>query len=1371
MLSPKVNSCHSLRLGCGTTAEKLLFSKATVRSSCANPAANRPTPFCRRSSSKPDDGKTSLLLRSLDAYISNAAQILEDKATAGGKGSSSEKVPVQDEVVNAKESYVIEYTQVEDADLQARTKFRDRVVPPPPRVLAKPENRLHYFRGICKDTLNVEHLWNTYLSVVRDSSTLKELTRADFRHVLVRLRNYPNVRRLDRAREVLHQMERLGMERQAFEWNTELDILVLQGHYEEAIKYYQEGIEAGRQPNKVTYWTLVRAAANHQTAQDCANVFQEMKDKGFSPDAFAYANLAKAYAKEGNMSEMLKTISEAENDTSIQSPCPVRNLVARSSARLHDADTIMALLSDDISQSRVPSTSIYNYLMEVYIERDDIASATAVFNEMKRHQVPHDATTYSFLIRSYTKQDEYKKVENLWHAMIKRNACALTLPAYKSVLSMYARLKKMKEMERWLGHLRKSEAGAIDGTVIKIFDQAYYHAEDPKAFARFLHSVRDAKDSNFRIGTEPYLNVNLGRALNNNNLNLAEWYFTICRLHRVSVPPRSLLRLAERAAEDGRSSLAARCLLFIRQIKDQETEFKDQAARVVSRIVPTLELDQYIRISEMFHFMGLDIKVNFTKILDMFRTAAQAGTLLPAIDTYNKQNDKKIPLTRQLRSFVFAALLEHDLKGARIYAATIDTPEVVDDPKSVIVYRAKSVVNRMVNAGEYRKASKALELLGTLRISADAATCASIIKGLFKEAPPEGVDFYFKPFMKQLAPESQRILLYNAFLNGYADQGDDRKFHKYWVRMYMDPLVEANSKTYGARMRLFARLGDQNRLEKDLDFMEEKQIPVDKGTWRALIATFLEREDIEGVYRLLRRFKTSGQNPHVDIYIPVISFHQTKQQYEQMRQLFEDFVELGGQPTPIMYQSLLTAAARQGRGSKAEDLLRDMAKRGIEPDLYNFTAVLSAHAAEGNAEGALACYQRILDSGMQPSLVTDNALLAALAHAGDVPAVHQHLSRLQTKWGRQELDVSTLNALWRSFAMAGKLDQMYEYFSAYAKHPATLENGQKEYAVIRTLLIGHCRAGDVVGAAKQFQVLIEAGLVPDVKIYSAMIEACARNGDLLAIGEWVGRAESAGVVLDAVTASIAADSLVKAQRVSDAVSLIQRMQNKGVKLDAAVYTSLLAHYSQAGNIDGLDSVLKSMTVAKVEPSLSTWTTCMSGFSRGGRHEDALNIWAALRGDTVAREKYGMSMSGPPLQTSDIPGALLSVVFDVFGFAGRAEDARALWKVLQESEVAWNENHLASYVECLARLGHIDEGLALVKAKQMEMSRVGSKTCLALLSFLLKSKRMGDAKKFLSWVEKRKGAWFVEFLGQKYPQLMEDVRAGEPSIWQRVGWAK
>ncbi|ONM00938.1 Pentatricopeptide repeat-containing protein MRL1 chloroplastic [Zea mays] len=268
------------------------------------------------------------------------------------------------------------------------------------------------------------------------------------------------------------------------------------------------------------------------------------------------------------------------------------------------------------------------------------------------------------------------------------------------------------------------------------------------------------------------------------------------------------------------------------------------------------------------------------------------------------------------------------------------------------------------------------------------------------------------------------------------------------------------------------------------------------------------------------------------------------------------------------------------------------------------------------------------------------------------------------------------------------------FFSMCKKQRAVLEAlrfcrfiGNPKISTFNMLLSVCASSLDFDGALQVMELLKEAGLKPDCKLYTTLISTCAKCGKVDAMFEVFYEMVSAGIEPNVNTYSALIDGCARAGQVAKAFGVYGIMSSKKVKPDRVVFNSLISACGESGALARAFDVLSEMTAESSEskgwkpivPDHVTVGALMKTCILAGQADRAREVYKMLQEYNIkgTPEVYTIALRSCSL-TGDLGFALkiyedmnrigvkpdemfLSALVDVAGHARRADAAFEIMK--------------------------------------------------------------------------------------------------------------
>ncbi|XP_021640200.2 pentatricopeptide repeat-containing protein At3g06430, chloroplastic isoform X2 [Hevea brasiliensis] len=163
-------------------------------------------------------------------------------------------------------------------------------------------------------------------------------------------------------------------------------------------------------------------------------------------------------------------------------------------------------------------------------------------------------------------------------------------------------------------------------------------------------------------------------------------------------------------------------------------------------------------------------------------------------------------------------------------------------------------------------------------------------------------------------------------------------------------------------------------------------------------------------------------------------------QANRARQLFDEMIEEGLEPTAELYTALLAAYCRNDLINEAFSVLDQMKTLPrCQPDVFTYSTLLKACVDASRFELVEDLYREMDERLITPNTVTQNIVLSGYGKAGMYDQMEKVLSGMLESTGCKP-DVWTMNIILNVFGNKGQIDSMerwYEKFRNFGIEPET----------------------------------------------------------------------------------------------------------------------------------------------------------------------------------------------------------------------------------------------------------------------------------------------------------------------------------------------
>ncbi|KAA8536028.1 hypothetical protein F0562_028506 [Nyssa sinensis] len=204
------------------------------------------------------------------------------------------------------------------------------------------------------------------------------------------------------------------------------------------------------------------------------------------------------------------------------------------------------------------------------------------------------------------------------------------------------------------------------------------------------------------------------------------------------------------------------------------------------------------------------------------------------------------------------------------------------------------------------------------------------------------------------------------------------------------------------------------------------------------------------------------------------------------------------------------------------------------------------------------------------------------------------------------------------------------------------------------MLMSVCASSqDSEGAFQVLQLVQEAGLKADCKLYTTLISTCAKSGKVDAMFKVFHEMVNAKVEPNVHTYGALIDGCAKAGQVAKAFGAYGIMRSKNVKPDRVIFNALITACGQAGAVDRAFDVLAEMRAETqpIDPDHVTVGALIKACANAGQVDRAREVYNMIHEYNIkgTAEVYTIAVNIPDEM-------FLSALIDVAGHAGKVDAA-------------------------------------------------------------------------------------------------------------------
>ncbi|KAJ3695317.1 hypothetical protein LUZ60_000694 [Juncus effusus] len=395
----------------------------------------------------------------------------------------------------------------------------------------------------------------------------------------------------------------------------------------------------------------------------------------------------------------------------------------------------------------------------------------------------------------------------------------------------------------------------------------------------------------------------------------------------------------------------------------------------------------------------------------------------------------------------------------------------------------------------------------------------------------------------------------------------------------------------------------------------------------------------------------------------------------------------------VLYNSMISAYAREKHGKKGIDVFCNMLREGFRPDNYSYTAVLSAMNSVLNLSithcNSLHC--SVIKSGVGKAVSVWNALISVYMKCDCQESIFQARKVFDQMSERDELTWTTLIVC---YIRKGRLNDAINAFHTM--------NGRFD-VVYNAMISGFVQFGLFSDALKLFKQMVFKKINLNEFTYTSVLSACI-NGKLFSLAKSV----HAHIIIS--SPSLKPNSKLPINNILITMysksGLLQTARNLFDKMplkDSVSYNSILTGYIESKLIDKAFEIFTTMPCK----NQMAWLVMTSGFVHNDMAERALNLFHEMRnkgfepcdytyagvftacGD-LSSVKPGQTLHGQLVRLGfDSSNSAQNALITMYGKCGLVNDAQQVFNKMRYLD-------LVSYNAMMSALGQHGQGSAALE---------------------------------------------------------------------------
>lgn len=325
-------------------------------------------------------------------------------------------------------------------------------------------------------------------------------------------------------------------------------------------------------------------------------------------------------------------------------------------------------------------------------------------------------------------------------------------------------------------------------------------------------------------------------------------------------------------------------------------------------------------------------------------------------------------------------------------------------------------------------------------------------------------------------------------------------------------------------------------------------------------------------------------------------------QPKHARQLFDEMIQKGLDPTLQIYTALLAAYCRSNLIDEAFKILNQMKTLPLcQPDVFTFSILMKACADAARFELVESIYQQMAERSITPNTVTQNTVLAGYGKAGKFQEMENVLLKMLDSDTCQP-DVWTMNTILSLFGNKGDIESMerwYEKFRNFGIEPET-----------RTfnILIG------VYGKQKMYdkmssvmEYMRKLSFPWTTSTYNNVIEAFSDVGDAKNMEYTFKQMQGEGMRADTKTFCCLIKGYANAGVFHKVDSVVKLAKETEIHENTSFYNAVLYACGKGSDLMKMEEVFKRMKEEECRPDVVTYSVMVDAYKKEAMYDKVYDL--------------------------------------------------------------------------------------------------------------------------------------------------------------------
>ncbi|TYI07197.1 hypothetical protein ES332_A10G210700v1 [Gossypium tomentosum] len=349
------------------------------------------------------------------------------------------------------------------------------------------------------------------------------------------------------------------------------------------------------------------------------------------------------------------------------------------------------------------------------------------------------------------------------------------------------------------------------------------------------------------------------------------------------------------------------------------------------------------------------------------------------------------------------------------------------------------------------------------------------------------------------------------------------------------------------------------------------------------------------VFEMLR--EQPFYQPKEGTYMKLLVLLGKSGQPHRARQLFDEMVEEGCEPTPELYTALLAAYCRNNLIDDAFSTLNQMKTLPrCQPDVFTYSTLIKACVDASRFDLVESLYEEMDERLITPNTVTQNIVLSGYGKAEKFDQMEKVLSGMLESSACKP-DVWTMNTILSVFGNKGQIDMMerwYEKFRNFGIEPET-----RSFNILIGAY-GKKRMYDKMSSVMEYMRKLQFPWTTST--YNNVIEAFADVGDVKHMEYTFDQMRAEGMKADTKTFCCLINGYANAGLFHKVISTAQLAAKFEIPENTSFYNAVIFACAKAEDLMEMARVFNRMKDKQCPPNELTFSIMVDAYRKEGMND-------------------------------------------------------------------------------------------------------------------------------------------------------------------------